>query len=305
MKKYIAFSLIFISLLSLYVYIENNNYTALNIGGEIISLPNALWVLIFLSLFFIFTLIYLFIMNFKTYFFQKNIKKDIATIINNIKNKILYINSFKETKNLQEINNFVKNINGLKIETIKQEKFEFLEDIDKLLKGETVEISKYKLKSDNPWFILNIKNRIKKNPNYAKEVLKKFKDEELKKEAFYIWALNAPIKEIIKYDYDITFEIIKNHIKDENLDKLLQKATLTPKEEIELAKLISNQNPEKELKTVDNLPFAKAYLAIKYSHFDLAKEIIEKNNLKIFEYFIKIPEKTDIDEYIETIQNFK
>ena len=305
MKKYIISSIIFIGLISLFIYIQNNSYTELNILGENITLPNALWVLIFLTLFFIFTLIFFLVVNFKTYLFQKNIKKDTLTIISNIKNKILYINSFKETKILNDINNFVKNIEGLNIKPIKQEKFEFLEDIKKLLDGEVVEIGKYKLKDDNPWFILNIKNRLKKHPEYAKEVLKKFKNEELKKEAFYIWAKEAPIKEIIKYNYEINFEIIKSHIKDKDLKLLLNKAKLTPKEEIEVAKLIYSQNPDEELKLVENLPYAKTYLAIKYSHFDLAKEIIEENNLKIFEFYINLKEKVDIDEYLESIQNFR
>ena len=305
MKKYIISSIIFIGLISLFIYIQNNNYTELNILGESITLPNALWVLIFLSLFFIFTLIFFLIVNFKTYLFQKNIKKDTLAIISKIKNQILYINSFKETKILNDINNFVKNIEGLNIKPIKRKKFEFLEDIKKLLDGETIEIGKYKLKDDNPWFILNIKNRLKKHPEYAKEVLKKFKNEELKKEAFYIWAKEAPIKEIIKYNYEITFEIIKAHIKDKDLKLLLDKAKLTPKEEIEVAKLIYSQNPDEELKLVENLPYAKTYLAIKYSHFDLAKEIIEENNLKIFEFYINLKEKVDIDEYLESIQNFR
>ena len=103
----------------------------------------------------------------------------------------------------------------------------------------------------------------------------------------------------------INLEIIKAHINDKDLKLLLEKAKLTPKEEIEVAKLIYSQNPEKELKLVENLPFAKAYLAIKYSHFDLAKEIIEKHNIKIFEYYINLKKKVDIDEYLESIQNFK
>jgi len=306
-KKYIISSLIFISLISLYIYTQDNNFTTLNIGGEKISLPNAVWVLIFLLLFFIFTLIFFLAINFKTYVFQKNIKKDILTIINNIKNKILYINSFKETKTLKDINNFVKNIEGLKINPIKQEKFEFLEDIDKLLKGETIEIGKYKLKEDNPWFILNIKNRLKNNPSYAKEVLKKFKNETLKKEAFYIWATTKEslVKEILKYDYEINMEIIKAHIDDKDLPLLLKKAKLTPKEEVEVAKLIYNQNPEEELKIVENLPYAKSYLAIKYSHFDLAKEIVEKSNIKIFEYYLNLKDKVSIDEYLETLEQFR
>jgi len=186
----------------------------------------------------------------------------------------------------------------------KCEKFEFLEDIEKLQNGEVIEISKYKLKEDNPWFILNIKNRLKKDENFAKDVLKKYKNDELKKEAFKIYAKNASINEILKYDYEIDKEIIKAHITDENVKPLLQKAKLLPNEEIEIAKEIYQSiDPDKEFEIIEPLKWASAYLALKYEHLQKAKEIIEENELKFFEYFLKLKEagvKADIDEYIDS-----
>ena len=303
MKKYVIFSIILISLLTLFIYIENNSFTSLNIFGINVSLPNAVWAAIFLSIFFIFSLIFFFFINFKNYLYQKNIQKDILNIITNIKNRIFYKESNIPAKILSDINNFTKNIKGLNIKPEPLEKFEFLEDIKKLLSGETIEISKYKLNSDNPWFIMNVKNRLKKNPDYAKEVLKKFKNEELKKEAFYIWAKTAPIREIIKYDYEITYDIIKSHINDNDLKLLIEKAKLTPSEEIEIAKeLYGKISPDKELELLKPLKWAEAYLALKYEHIELAKEIIETNNLQFFKYFLELKElgkKEDIDEYIE------
>ena len=304
MKKYVIFSIVLIGILSLFIYMENNSFTTLGIAGINISLPNALWVALFLSLFFIFSLIFFFFINFKNYIYQKNIQKDISNIIANIKNRILYKESNIPTKILTDINNFTKNINGLNITPNKIEKFEFLADIKKLIEGETIEISKYKLASDNPWFILNVKNRLKKNPDYAKEILKKFKNEELKKEAFYIWAKSAPIKEIIKYDYEITFDIIKSHLNDKDLSILLEKAKLSPKEEIDLAKEIySTKTPDEELELLKPLKWGEAYLALKYEHLELAKELIEANSLTFFKYFLELKEaglKEDIDEYIKS-----
>jgi len=51
------------------------------------------------------------------------------------------------------------------------------------------------------------------------------------------------------------------------------------------------------------LKYGYAYLALKYEHLEKAKEIIEENNLKIFEYFIKLREhqKIEIDEYLQSI----
>jgi hypothetical protein len=243
--------------------------------------------------------------NLKNSLFQKNVKKDIQTIINNLKTKILYKDDTKPVKIITSINNFVtNNIRGLEIIPQKLENFEFLEDIEKLKNGEVIDISKYRLKDDNPWFILNVKNRIKKDPAYAREVLKKFKNEELRKEAFYTYAKTAPIYEILKYEYPITFDIVISHLFEERFKELLKKATLTPIEEIEVArKIFGTKDPDIELETIEPLKWGHAYLAFKYEHISLAKEIIEENNLKFFEFFLKLKEngiKADIDEYIDS-----
>jgi hypothetical protein len=305
MKKYTIFSLIFIALVTLFVYIENNSFTTFELGGINISLPNAVWTAFFLGLFFIFSIIFMLFINLKSSLFQKNIKKDIQTLINNIKNKILYKNDTKPTKTLNSINEFVvKNIEGLNILPKKTEKFEFLEDIQKLQNGEVVDISKYKLKDDNPWFILNVKNRMKKDPAYAREVLKKFKNENLRKEAFYIYAKTAPIYEILKYEYPITLDIVLAHVFEERFKELLEKAELKPIEEIEVArKMYGTKDPDTELETIKPLKWGYAYLAFKYEHIDLAREIIEQNDLKFFEFFLQLRLngiKADIDEYIDS-----
>jgi len=269
-----------------------------------ISLQNAVWVGVFLTAFYLFSLLFFSFLNLKGYLFKKNIQKDIQTVTNNIKSRLLFKDETKEPKILKDLNSFILTIKGLEIVPKKVENFELLEDLAKLKEGEVIEISKYKLKEDNPWFILNVKNRLKKDPSYAKEVLKKFKNEELKKEAFYIWAKEAKIKEILKYNYPITLEIVLSHINDEDLPLLLKQAKLSPKEQIEVAKNIyQTQNPDKELEIIKPLPFGYAYLALKYEHIDLAKEIIEENDLKYFEYFLKLRLngiKADIDEYIQS-----
>ncbi len=304
MKKYIISSIIFISLVSLYVYIQDNTYTTLSFFGINLTLPNALWTALFLGLFLLFTIIFFLIIHFKTYIYKKNIQKDILILTENIKNKIFYKNNTKPVKILTSINLFIENIEGLSIKPVKKENFEFLEDIEKLQKGEVIEIGKYNLNENNPWFIQNIKNRLKKNPDYAKDVLKKFKNEELKKEAFYIFAKKADIKEILKYPYEINMDIVESHIKDDDLQELLKRAKLTPKEEIKTAKMIYNtKTPDEELEILSPLKWGKSYLALKYEHIELAKEIIEENNLKFFEFYLKLKnteEKIDIDEYIES-----
>jgi hypothetical protein len=305
MKKYSIFSIIFIALITLFIYMENNSTTTFSIFGINLSLPNAVWIAIFLGLFYILSILFFVFIHLQNFFYKKNIQKDIEIMINNIKNAILYKNNIKDVKILKYCNNFVKNIKGLEIEPNPTEKFEFFEDIKKLKNGETIEISKYKLDENNPWFILNVKNRIKNDEKYAKEVLKRLKNEELKKEAFYIWAKTAPISEIINYNYPITKEIILSHIKDNDLKKLLQKAELDKFKQIEIAKAIyGTRSPDEELDITTPLPYANAYLALKYEHIEKAKEIIDEHSLKLFEYLLKLKEcglKVEVDEYLESI----
>ncbi len=305
MKKYTLFSVILIALITLLVYMEENTVTTFSLAGINITLPNAVWTAIFLSIFFIFSLIFFGILNIKEYFYKKNIKKDIEILINNIKNRILYKQPLqKEVKILTYCNNFVNNIKGLQIEPKKCERFEFFEDIEKLVNGEVIEISKYRLNENNPWFIINIKNRLAKDENFAKDVLKKYKNEDLKKLAFKIYARTASVNEILKYDYKIDLEIIKQHLKDSDVKLLFEKAKLTPKEEIEIAKSIHQTlDPDKEFEILEPLKWASAYLALKYEHIEKAKEIIEENELKFFEFFLKLRVagiKADIDEYIDS-----
>jgi hypothetical protein len=305
MKKYTLFSIILIALITLLVYIEENSVATFSLFGINITLPNAIWTAIFLTIFFIFSTIFFGILNIKEYFYKKNIRKDIETLITNIKNRILYKQPIhKEMKILKNCNNFVKNIEGLNIKPQKCEKFEFLEDIEKLRNGEVIEISKYKLSENNPWFIQNIKNRLSKDESFAKEVLKKYKNEELKKLAFKIFAKNASISEILKYDYEIDADIIKAHLTDPDVKFLLEKAKLTPRVEIEIAKTIHQTiDPDKEFEILKPLKWASAYLAFKYEHLQKAKEIIEENELKFFEFFLRLKEagvKADIDEYIDS-----
>ncbi|MEO1958365.1 MAG: hypothetical protein ABGX23_02305 [Nautiliaceae bacterium] len=304
MKKYSLFSLIFILTISLFIYFQDNSTSTYSIAGVNITLPNAIWIGGILLIFYFFSIIFMSFTSLKSSFLKKNIQKEIEIIKNNIKNKILYKDEIKEVKILKPINNFTTLINGLEITPKKIEEFEFLEKIQKLLNEEVIDISKLKIKEDNPWFLLNIKNRLKKEPSYAKEVLKKFKNEEIKKEAFYIFAKTAPIKEILKYPYDINLEILIAHKMDEKIDLLTKKAKLTPKEEITFAKEIyQTRTPDKELEILKPLKWGYAYLALKYSHLELAKKVIEENELKFFEFYLKLKEnqiKADIDEYINS-----
>ena len=167
-----------------------------------------------------------------------------------------------------------------------------------------VDLKKYKLRNDNKWNILNTLNRIKIDKDFAKDMLLKPINEEVKKAAFYIVIEEMSINEMLRYNYDIPFKIVKKHIKDNNFSKLLERVKLSPIEEIEIAREIHQTiDPDKEFEILKPLKWASAYLALKYEHLQKAKEIIEENDLNFFEFFLKLREngiKADIDEYIDS-----
>ena len=305
MKKYIIFSVLLIGTISLFVYTQTNATTTFSLFGIRITLLDAVWMAIFLILFFILSLIFMGVLNIKNYFLSKNIKKDKEFILTHIRNKILFKDSkLKEVKILKDIFNFSNLINGLEIEAKKIDGFEFLEDLEKIKKGEVVDLKKYKLRNDNKWNILNTLNRIKIDKDFAKDMLLKPINEEVKKAAFYIVIEEMSINEMLRYNYDIPFEVVKKHVRDENFNKLLNRIKLSPIEEIEIAREIHQTiDPDKEFEILKPLKWASAYLALKYEHLQKAKEIIEENDLKFFEFFLKLREngiKADIDEYIDS-----
>jgi len=305
MKKYIIFSVLLIGTISLFVYTQTNATTTFSLFGIRITLLDAVWMAIFLILSMILSLIFMGVLNIKNYFLSKNIKKDKEFILTHIRNRILFKDSkLKEVKILKDIFNFSNLINGLEIEAKKIDGFEFLEDLEKIKKGEVVDLKKYKLRNDNKWNILNTLNRIKIDKDFAKDMLLKPINEEVKKAAFYIVIEEMSINEMLRYNYDIPFEVVKKHVRDENFNKLLNRIKLSPKEEIEIAREIHQTiDPDKEFEILKPLKLASAYLALKYEHLQKAKEIIEENDLKFFEFFLKLREngiKADIDEYIDS-----
>ena len=75
MKRYTLFSIILIALITLFVYIEQNSIATINFLGLNFTLPIAIWVAIFLTIFFIFSVLFFGVLNIKEYFYKKIFKK--------------------------------------------------------------------------------------------------------------------------------------------------------------------------------------------------------------------------------------
>ena len=303
MKKYSIVSILFIGFVGLFVYINSNNYTTMSVFGINIDMPNAVWMMSSLFVFYIFSIIFMAVLRYKNFKFDKNVKKDIQIIKDNIKNKILGIDKFRNTQELHHINNFVKNIKYLNISPIKDKEFKFFEDIEKLQKGEEVELKKYKLSGDNEWVILNQLNKLNNDENYAKTILRTSKNETLLKKARDIISKSTDLNDIIEFNIPISKDVILNNIENKELPKLLEQSKLKNSEYIEIAQKAHEvyKNPEILFSIFEKQHFAYVYLLIEFEVIDKALEVAKEYEIKFFEYYLILREngyKIDIKEYI-------
>lgn len=305
MKKYTLISFLFIALAGLLTYINTDSSTTFNIFGINLTLYNAVWTMLFLSVFYIFSLIYFAIIKYKNFAFEKNIHKDKINIIKNIENRILFKNKTLPVKIMKDLEEFIEMVEGLKITPKKSEFFPFMEDLEKLQNGEVVDLKSYKFSQDNPWVIKNIENRLNnEDVEAAKEALK---IESLKEKALKIISKKAPINEILANNYPIYKETILNNLESPRLKELIEKSNLKNNEYIEIAKILylkEEHNPENVLNLFENKTVPYIYLLIKYEMLDKAKELAKENELKFFEYYLDLKEKNiKLDDFLDA-RNF-
>ena len=301
MKKYTIISFIFIALVGLLTYMNTDSSTTFNMLGVNITLYNAVWSMLFLATFYLFSIIYFAIIKYKNFAFEKNIHKDKINIIKNIENSVLFKDKKFPVKIMKDIDEFVNMIKGLEIVPKKSKIFPFMEDLEKLQNGEVVDLKNYKFDKNNPWVIKNIENGIKNGDiNSAKEGLK---IESLKEKALKLLGEKADIKEILANNYPISKETILNNLDSDRLKELIDKSNLKNDEYIEIARELykkEEKNPENVMKLFENKIVPYIYLLIKYEMLDKARELAKENELKFFEYYLDLKEKNiKLDDFLD------
>jgi len=300
MKKYSIISILFIAIISFITYINTNTDSTFNIFGVPITLHNALWMAIFLFIFYLISITYFSIEKLKTFLFEKNINKDKKNLIKNIEAHILHKNTNLDIKELKVIQEFVEMIDGVSIKLKESDHYPVFSDIIKLQNGEVVDLKKYKLQKENPWVLKNLENKIKKGDKKAAiEAL----NTPLKKIAIQFLSKNADVTEILANDYPITKETILKNKNHPRLKELIDKSNLSNKEYIEIAQVLykETQIPEKLLELFENKIVAYIYLLIEYEMIDKAFELAKEYDIKVFEYYLLLRKngiKIDIKEYL-------
>ena len=300
MKKYSIISILLIAISGLFTYINTNSTTTFDLLGIHITLLNAVWTMLFLTIFYLISIIYFSIEKFKTFKFDRNIKKDKLNILKNIENKILYKDSLLPIKELTDLEEIIEMINGDKLIFKESEKLPFINDLLKLQKGEMIDLKKYKFSKENPWYLKNLENKIQKED---KDALKEALNTPLKEKALNVLAKTADIKEILANNYPISKETILNNLKSDRLKELINKSNLTNEEYIEIAQTLykNTKVPEQLLELFEDKLVAYIYLLIEYEMIEKAMELAKENDIKIFEYYLLLREngvKIDIKEYL-------
>jgi len=72
MKKYSLISIIYISVVTLLIFINSNGVTTYSIFGVNVTLPDSLWFALFLTIFYLISVIYFAISKFKTFLLKKS-----------------------------------------------------------------------------------------------------------------------------------------------------------------------------------------------------------------------------------------
>jgi len=301
MKNYSIISIIFIAIVSLFTYMNTDATTTFTLFGVNITLYNALWTALFLSIFYLISIIYFLISKYKNFRFERDIKKDKENLLKNISNKILYKDKLFPIKQLKEFEEFIEMIDGLNIKPIKSETFPFMEDLIKLNNGEVVDLTTYRFSKDNPWVLKNIENSIKSGD---KKIAKEALHTDLKDKAIQLLAEKADVREILANNYPITKKFILENLESDRLKELIDNSNLSNKDYIDIAKVVHKNatNPEKLFEIFKNKLYAYLYLLIEYEMIDKAYEIVKEKEIKLFEYYLLLRKngiKIDIKEYLD------
>lgn len=331
LKKYIAFSLLLIIAVYIFVFsIQTGNYTV-SILDYSRALPIAVWVVLPLVVLFLVTILHIVFYGFKNYLQASAIKKDEENIIEFFKDLLLGNNSNKKFKQkaLKEladilvqmklspkVENFESSNNDIKI---------IVNNMIKINSGEYVSDKSFKFNKNGQVAQKNILNKVNEDVDYAIDVLKKSKDfsDKIVKAAFFNVVKNKSMTTIkklldgLKLDKEMVLELMKKdsdnsefalehdaiikYTKDVEFDRedyltfaKLYKKSIQPDELIKMFETISN----------DNELAMDAYLVVlfEYEMIDKVRETLNGYKKEEYQSFRALLDLKDSGKYY-TLEN--
>jgi hypothetical protein len=301
LKTYTLLSLIYISLISLFFYLENDSYYTFKAYNYELDLPISIWLIIPTLILFMASLLHMIFFSIYSYierYKDNNERKRILSVLNSLilnkKSQIPF--SGHEFYLVQKFINQAKLINIPNINTDDEnikKSISLVQDIndEKFRK----DIDKFGLDKDNALNIKNCSNRMKSERGFANTVLKKYENynQETIKEAILILVENEEEKDLkdtfdkIEIDKDMAFAILKKQIilnislKDTIF--ILKKSSFNRDDFIKIAKVwIELYSPDKIMDLFEELSSKidkslDAYICVllELELIDKAKELID------------------------------
>lgn len=304
LKKYIIGSLLLAIIVFGYTFnIEAGNYTVQILDFALV-LPIALWIVLPMFILLLLTILHILFYGLKNYFMAKSITKDSKSLISLINKRLLNQTSNEHFQNetFKEIGSI---ISQLDIDVTNTNFSSQNEEIDKTVDqkfniraGKYISSKELKLENVNPLMIINLKNKIFIDDNFALEILKNPNKnrQEIIKQAFSKVIETKSMASIKKILEDLTLdnEMVKILLKKDSEQKakfsltndtilgLIKKVDLTNADLIEIAKNYKkSMSPDQLIKLFADLTLEKEeyvttylYILAEYEMIDTMRDIL-------------------------------
>lgn len=321
LKKYIFGTIIFVLVVGGYTFSINPNDYRIEVLGEGIVLPVAVWVVAPVGLFFVLSLLHIVFYGMKKYFYIRSLNKDEETLVELVSDILLKKESNKQFKTdpYKEISLVLSQLNlSIKDSNFHSNVKDLMEVADKVLKinaGTYIPSKELKLANDNELMQKNLINKISIDDNFALEVIKNPENhvESVVKKAFLKVLAARELASVkkhlpnLKFDKEMILELLKKDSKEtstvalssseiiENIKKVefktedfitiidQYKNRMLPDQIIKMMEDLSNENEE--------AMEAYLYVLFEYEMIDEARSILnasEANDYKPYKALIDL-----------------
>lgn len=316
-KRYIALSILFLIIVSVYTYLNINTLYSMDFFGLVVELPVALWVVVPAALILFVSVLHFAFYAVLEFFKHAMLEKDLNKITNMVKNALLN-KRFAENIKDSRLKLLAELFANSSLQVDKNYSFENgeLNEIVSVIRdienGEFVDLSKYKLEKDNSLYIKNQFNRLKIDPLSAERILKEcYDDSELCMSAFEEYIKVADKKKINKISLKKTKRIViamlerlnseqyQLDFSKEEIISLCKEVDFSQDDFIQVAKILQkNMDPDELLelcfllqKEIESACTAYLYVNLELERNNIAREYLEQfaeDELMKFRYYMLI-----------------
>lgn len=226
-KKYLVFGLILIIVVGMYVHSLTDASYSIVVTGITISLPVSVWVILPALLLYIFTMLHLMFYGTLGFFRFRKIKSDANKFVENSKRALLgrTIEDNNYKSDVFKLPGAVLPLLNIDPKRYRDYRIyddgvqDILDTKEKIVGGESVDLSRYSLKNDNALLVKNYENMLKDDKSYAVTILRKCQDPTLRHAAAVAMAEYSPMSELTKHGVKVDRELFNTLIQRVKNDK--------------------------------------------------------------------------------------